>query len=41
MMLMWRKRMIHPPYDCEDCGKYHFAWSLHQKHRKKWWEFWK
>ena len=22
--------MVHPEHDCEDCGKTHFAWSLHK-----------
>ena len=23
--------MVHPDHDCEDCGKTHFAWSLHKE----------
>ena len=27
--------MVHPEHDCEDCGKTHFAWSLHKEHADK------
>lgn len=32
---------LHPPYDCENCGIGHFAWSLHHAHRIRLWQIWK
>ena len=26
---------MHPPYDCEDCGRLHGAWSAHERRRRE------
>lgn len=24
---------MHPPYDCDDCGRFHLAWSVAERQR--------